>query len=294
MSVTVSSRSRDTWLGGVVPAVKDVAAHNELLRMLIVKDLKIKYKASAIGLFWSLLNPLLMMLVYTAIFGTIFGAQKPEFPIYVLSGLLAWTFFGTTLPAATTSVVANSNLVKKTRFPTSLLPSSVALSGLVNFVISLVLLFGLVAVYRHPLGPSLLLLPVLVFAETCFVIGLGLLLSSLNVFFRDVEHFLGIVLTVWFFATPIIYPREQIHGNELASTIIKVNPMTWLVESYQDIFYGSPDAVHAGTATTYLGTFTTTWPNPRPLLGFIALSLALLVVGFVTFVRLSHRFVEEV
>ena len=294
MSVTVTSRSRDRLFAGIIPALKDIAGHRELLRMLVIKDLKIKYKASAIGLFWSLLNPLLMMLVYTAIFGAIFGGSKPEFPIYVLSGLLAWTFFGTALPTATLSVVANSNLVKKTRFPTSLLPASVAISGLVNFLISLVLLFGLVAFYRHPLGPSLVLLPVLVLAETAFVVGLGLLLSALNVFFRDIEHFLGIVLTVWFFATPIIYPRETIQGNRLATAIITINPMTWLVEAYQNIFYGSPNTLHDGAKTTYLGTFATAWPNYRPLLGFVALSVVLLVVGFITFTRLSHRFVEEV
>jgi lipopolysaccharide transport system permease protein len=294
MSVTITSRSRDSVIAGIAPALRDIAGHWELLRMLVIKDLKIKYKASAIGLFWSLLNPLLMMLVYTAIFGTVFKNQKPQFPIFIMSGLLAWTFFGTTLPGATLSIVANNNLIKKTRFPNSLLPISIVVSGLINFLISLVLLFGLVAFYRHPLGPSLLLLPVVVIAETAFIAGLGLLLSGLNVFFRDVEHFLGILLTVWFFATPVIYPREAIQGSKAASFLLQVNPMTWCVGAYQDIFYGSPDAVTQAGAKHFLGSFSTAWPNPRPFVGFVAVSLLLLVVGFVTFTRLSHRFVEEV
>ena len=262
--------------------------------MLVIKDLKIKYKASVLGLGWSLLNPLLLMLVYTAIFGALFKSQKPQFPIFILSGLLAWNFFGTSLPGATLSIVGNSNLVKKTRFPNSLLPLSVVISGLINYLISLVLLFGFMVAYAHPVGPSLLLLPVLILAQFAFTAGLSLLLSSLNVFFRDIEHFLGIVLTVWFFATPIIYPREAIQGSAVASFIIKINPMTWLIGSYQDIFYGSADSVASGSGRSFLGTFTSIWPNYKPLLGFSALSLALLVVGFVTFVRLSHRFVEEV
>lgn len=294
MSVTVTSRSRDTLFGGVMPAVRDVANHGDLLRMLVVKDLKIKYKASALGLGWSLVNPLLLMLVYTAIFGAVFKNQKPQFPIFILSGLLAWNFFGTSLPAATLSIVGNASLVKKTRFPTSLLPMSIVLSGLINYLISLVLLFVFMVVFRHPVGLSLGLLPVIILAQTAFTAGLSLLLASLNVLFRDVEHFLGILLTVWFFATPIIYPREAIQGSRLANLILQVNPMTWCIGAYQDIFYGSADRVASGGAKHFLGTFTSIWPNYRPVAGFILLSAVLLLVGFVTFTKLSHRFAEEV
>lgn len=262
--------------------------------MLVIKDLKIKYKASVLGLGWSLLNPLLLMLVYTAIFGAVFKNQKPQFPIFILSGLLAWNFFGTALPTATLSIVGSANLIKKTRFPTSLLPISIVLSGLINYLISLMLLFGFMIFYRHPVGPSMLLLPVMLLAQTAFTGGLSLLLSSLNVLFRDIEHFLGILLTVWFFATPIIYPREAIQGSRLASILLQVNPMTWCIGVYQDIFYGSADSATNNGAKTFGGTFTTIWPNPKPLLGFIALSAAMLVIGFITFTKLSHRFAEEV
>jgi ABC-2 type transport system permease protein len=294
MSVTVTSRSRDNVLAGIGPALRDVAGHRELLRMLVVKDLKIRYKASALGLLWSLLNPLLMMLVYTAIFGAVFKNQRPQFPIFILSGLLAWNFFGTALPTATVSIVGSAGLIKKTRFPNSLLPLSVVLSGLINYLISLVLLAGLLIFYRHMIGPSIVLLPVLILAQVLFTAGLGLLLSSLNVLFRDVEHFLGIILTVWFFATPIIYPRESLTGSRFAGTLVQLNPMTWLVSAYQDVFYGVPDSIPAGNAKHFLGTFHSTWPNPRPLFGFIALAITLAVVGFVVFTRLAHRFPEEV
>ena len=185
------------------------------------------------------------------------------------------------------SLVGNSNLVRKTRFPTSLLPASVVLSNCINFLISLLLLFGLVLIFRHPLGISLVMLPVLVAAQVAFTLGISLLLSALNVYFRDVEHFLGILLTVWFFATPILYPREAVvnRGNEAARLIIELNPMTWLVGAYRSIFYGDVDSA---------GHFVNAWPNPRPLWGFVALSAVLLVFGFVVFVRLSRRFVEEV
>lgn len=287
MAVNVSAAGRVGLVSGTVAAVKDVVDHYELLRMLVIKDLKIKYKASAVGLLWSLISPLMMMLIYTAIFGTIFKSSKPDFPVFILSGLLAWNFFGTALPAATVSVVGNNNLVRKTRFPTSLLPASVVLSNGINFLISLLLLFGLVLVYRHPLGITLVLLPVLIVAQVAFTLGIALLLSALDVFFRDVEHFLGIVLTVWFFATPILYPREAVvnRGNEAARLIIELNPMTWLVGAYRSIFYGETDR---------FGHFVNAWPNPRPLLSFIGLAALLLTLGFVVFVRLSRRFVEEV
>jgi lipopolysaccharide transport system permease protein len=292
--VTVNSRAQANPFAGVVPALRDLASHWELFRMLVIKDLRIKYKASALGLGWSLLNPLLMMAIYSVIFGALLGGSKPQFPIYVLSGLLAWNFFGTALPSATLSIVGSANLIKKTRFPTALLPLSIVSSGLINYLISLVLLAGLLVFYRHPVGLSLLLLPVVILAQFVFTAGLSLLLSSLNVLFRDIEHFLGILLTVWFFATPIIYPRNQLQGSRLASLIIQVNPMTWCVEAYQNIFYGSADPVAGSDGKHFLGTFTTVWPNYKPLLGFIALAVILFVVGFITFIRLAHRFPEEV
>ena len=294
MSATVTSVARRPVLGGAVDALRDVAGHLELLRMLVVKDLKIRYKASALGLFWSLLNPLMMMLVYTAIFGAVFKNQRPQFPIFILSGLLAWNFFGTALPLATISIVGNANLIKKTRFPTSLLPFSVVLSGLINYLISLVLLFGLLVFYHHGVGPSIVLLPLLIVAQVLFTVGLGLMLSSLNVLFRDVEHFLGIILTVWFFATPIIYPRESLAGSRFASVLVQVNPMTWLIGAYQDVFYGVPDSTGSGKAQHFLGTFQNTWGNPRPIVGFVVLSIVLAVGGFLVFTRLARRFPEEV
>lgn len=258
-------------------SLRDVGMHLGLLRLLVVKDLKIKYKASAIGLAWSLLNPLLLMLVYTLIFGAIFKQKQPAFPIYILSGLLAWNFFSTSLNGATLAVVANGGLVKKVRFPASLLPLSMVLSGFVNYLISLSLLALLMLGYRHPVGLSLLLLPVLLLSELAFVSGLGLLLSALNVFFRDVEHFLGILLTVWFFATPVIYPPPSVVGmHGAAALLININPMTWLIGGYHDVFYYAP-----------------AWPSWPQLGAFIALSLVLLVGGFVVFTAMSRRFVEE-
>ena len=294
MSATVTSVGRRPVLGDAVNALRDVAGHLELLRMLVIKDLKIRYKASALGLFWSLLNPLMMMLVYTAIFGAVFKNQRPQFPIFILSGLLAWNFFGAALPLATISIVGNAGLVKRTRFPNSLLPLSAVLSGLVNYLISLVLLFGLLLFYRHGVGPSIVLLPFLIVSQVLFTAGLGLLLSSLNVLFRDVEHFLGIVLTVWFFATPIIYPRESLSGSRFAGTLVQINPMTWLISAYQDVFYGVPDSTGIDKTQHFLGTFHSTWGNPRLILGFFVLSVILAISGFLLFTRLAHRFPEEV
>lgn len=286
MAITVDSRAEARVLGGTWRSFLDVLDHLELLRMLVIKDLKIKYKASAIGLLWSLLNPLLMMLVYSAIFGAVIKSPRPQFPIFIMAGLLPWNFFATSIQPATLSIVGSAALVKKTRFPNALLPLSIVISGFINFLISMVLLFGLLAFYRHPLGVSIVALPVLLVSELLFIGGLSLLLSSLNVLFRDIEHFLGILLTVWFFATPILYPRSAIQ-NPLASTVLGLNPMTWLIEGYQAIFYGVAQVEAPGR-------FAAGWPQGRLTLAFCLLSVALFVVGFLTFARLSRRFGEEV
>lgn len=290
MAVTVSSEAERSIIPGTLAAIRDLRDHLELLWVLVIKDLKIRYKASSLGLLWSLLNPLALMLVYTAIFGAVFKSQRPQFPVFILSGLLVWNFFATALPLATVTVVGNANLVKKMRFPTSLLPAAAVLSGFINFLISLLLLIGLLLAYRHPVGPSIIWLPVLLLAQVAFTAGLGWLLAGLNVLFRDVEHFLGIIITVWFFATPIIYPREVVQGSSVGGFILSINPMTWLVSAYQAIFYGRPE--QRGAAFT--GRTLQAWPDPATTVAFVALSAVLLVVGFVTFNRLSRRFVEEV
>lgn len=260
----------------VVEEFLEMVRHRELLRLLVVKELKLKYKGTVLGMAWSLLNPLLMMLVYSAVFSVIarFG-NLPRYPIFLLSGLLPWTALAGVIASASISIVINGHLVRRVRFPREFLPLSSVGANLFNLLPSFAILTLLALAFRQPLGWPLVMLPLLVLLQALFSVGIALVLSALTVYFRDIEHLVGIGTTVWFFGTPVIYPLNSFAGHRF-SAILMLNPMTWLITSYQDIWHEN------------------TWPDPHLLLLFAGVSVLLCVVGGVTFNRLQRRFAEEV
>src|ERR1700730_4451170 len=259
----------------LVAELHDIKGHLDLLVLLVQKDLKVKYKGTALGFFWSLLNPLLMMVVYALVFSIIVRFQIARYPVFLLAGLLPWNAFTTMITAASTSLVANANLVRRVRFPLEFLPLTSVLSGLVNLMLSLAILLVFALLFRQPLGAPLILLPLLLVIQLVFTTGVCLVLSALLVYFRDLEYLVGIGLTALFFLTPIIYPLSAVGGNRLA-IILKLNPMTWLITSYQSIWHDNA------------------WPKPSYLVAFAAMSLLVLLLGRFVFRRLQGRFAEEV
>jgi ABC-2 type transport system permease protein len=270
-NLTVSWPARPS----LVAEINDIKRHLDLLVLLVQKDLKVKYKGTALGFFWSLLNPLLMMIVYALVFSVIVRFQVERYPVFLLAGLLPWNAFTTMITAASTSVIANANLVRRVRFPLEFLPLTSVLSGLVNLLLSLGILLIFALAFRQPLGPPLLVLPLLLVLQTLFTTGVCLILSALLVYFRDIEYLVTVGLTTLFFLTPVIYRLDFLGGSRLA-TFVKVNPLTWLIVSYQDIWHENR------------------WPNPRYLLAFAVTSVLLLLVGRLVFRRLQRRFAEEV
>jgi len=243
-----------------------------------------------LGNLWSLLNPLLYMLVYTAVFSKLvrFPTGGVAYPVYLLSALLAWNFFSQAVSYSCNSVLDNGSLVKKVRFPWMLLTVSAVIAALVNYLISLLLLLPLLYFFHVKVGAPLLMAPVMALVTFVFALGLGLLVAAGNVYFRDIQYMLAIVLQVWFFLTPIIYPISVADavpkpGNGAADSsyhvfhwVVYLNPFTWIASTFQDSIAFNR------------------WPShPLGLAYSVAVAVALLGVGIVVYNRFSGRFAEE-
>lgn len=253
---------------------------NELLRYremffgLVGREVRARYKGSALGFLWSLLNPLMMMGVYSLIFAVYMRINIPHYAVFLFCGLLPWTWFATTVHNATAAIVANSNLIKKVYFPLEILPLVNVTTNLVNFVFSLPVLFLFVVVSHVPLTLNILLLPVLMVLQFLLSLGVALILCTLNAFFRDVEQLLGPVMLAWFYLTPVVYDANAI--PEKFKFLFYVNPMAPLIESYQAVLYhGRP-------------------PEPLHLAFSAGTGLLLFLVGYVVFYRHKFTFAEVV
>jgi ABC-2 type transport system permease protein len=269
----------------------------ELLAELVRKDLKVKYKNSALGFAWSLANPLLYLAVFSLVFSVLLPNGVPSFAVFFMAGFLVWNFFNLATLTATGAVVGNANLVRKVRFPRVVLPlSSVGFSG-VHFLLQLLVLFVvLVPFYPDAFGPQLwLLLPALAVAVT-FTVAMSLLASALNVRYRDVQHLLEVTLLAWFWLTPIVYPvtvvRDHAAAHPWLFDLYMANPMAAVVVAMQRALYVHPEVLVNGRMTQILPAdgygFYLTWLGVAG-----ATALALLAVGLWTFRRLQADFAEE-
>jgi len=271
----------------------------ELLAELVRKDLKVKYKNSALGFVWSMANPLLYLAVFTLVFSVLLPNGVPRFAVLFMSGFLVWSFFNQATLGATGAVVGNANLVRKVRFPRVVLPlASVGFSG-VHFALQLLVFFlFLVPFYPDAFGAQLwLLLPALAVA-LIFTVAMSLLASALNVRYRDVQHLLEIVMLAWFWLTPIVYPvtvvRDRLAARGLSwlFEVYMANPMTAAVVAAQRAVYNHPVVTADGRRLEVLPAggygFYLRWLGVAA-----AISLALLALGLWTFRRLQADFAEE-
>ena len=268
----------------LVARLRELYAYRELVRNLVVSDLKARYKNSVFGFFWSLLNPLAMMLVFTLVFGLLNPNVKIEkYPLFLLCGLLPWNYFSASVLGSLYSVVGNGNLIKKVYFPRAVLPIANVLSQLVNFLLAFIVLFIALLVFQANLSPWLWLLPVVILIQTLFTIGIALVLSTLNVFYRDTGMIMDVVMLAWFFLTPVFY-SAAILPNSLTVFGITINPqrllfilnpMASLVTIYRDLLYWG--------YRTDLDFFVRT----------AVTALAALVFGLWFFHRYADRFGEE-
>jgi ABC-2 type transport system permease protein len=280
----VANRLRELW------------RYRELLVGLVRKELKVKYKNSVLGFMWSMLNPALTLVVFYVVFQLVLRAGIPYFAIYLLSGLLVWNLFSSSLPAATTSVVANAALVKKVAFPREILALASVGAGLVHFFLQALVLVGALIVFRYAVSPTyLVLVPFALLVLVVFLSALGILLAAVNVYLRDTQHLIELALLAWFWMTPIVY-QYRLVADRLGerSWLVFLNPITAVTLSFQRAIYNRVDARGPD------GTIIHILPAGAPISWYAtrlaivgAASVVLLLIALKVFGRLEGNFAEE-
>jgi ABC-2 type transport system permease protein len=250
--------------------LRDVARQSSLLVELVHRDLTVRYKRSFLGFFWTMLHPLLLMLIFVVIFSTLFGPRAPHYETYFLSAYVAWNFFSQTAVNAMAGVAWNGPLMKRVRVPPSIFTLSTTVSGLVNLGLSLIVLFAIMLIVGAPLRPALLFLPASLLLVGIFTLGVSLALTAVSVVFGDVREMVQAGLPALMYLTPIIYPISVV--PERYRWLIKLNPMTYIVEIVRDpIYYGII-------------------PSRATLLVATVVSLGALAVGWMIFRHMAPRF----
>lgn len=242
-----------------------------LLLQLINRDIKVKYKRSILGVFWSVLNPLFMMIVINMVFSHLFRFDIENFPVYFLSGLIIFSFFSEATSISMNSIISNSSLINKVYMPKYIFPVSKVLSSAINLGFAFVALMMVMMVTNVNISATILLFPIAFLYVIVFTLGFSLILSTLAVFFRDVIHLYGVLLMAWMYFTPIIYPINIIPEKYLI--ILRLNPMYYLVEYFRHL------------------SIYSTMPSLELNIYCLLISLTSLVIGLVVFKNYQNKFI---
>ena len=230
--------------------LRDLWAYRELLVFLTWRDLKVRYKQTVLGVAWAVLQPLFMMLIFTLFFGRLAGvaSEGVPYPLFAFAGLVLWTFFANSVTASSNSLVGNANLITKVYFPRLMMPAAAVVAGVVDFALALVILAGLMIYYGVGLTAGVLMLPVLLFVTVLFALGAGMLLSALNVKYRDIRYALPFLIQLWLFVSSVILPSSAVPARW--RWLLALNPMSALVENFRAALFGRPfDWPSLGLAT---------------------------------------------
>jgi ABC-type polysaccharide/polyol phosphate export permease len=260
--------------------LRNLLRYRQLIQSLVTRELKARYRGSVLGFFWSFINPLLMLLIYTFVFATVLPNRAPDiqpYALFMFCGILPWTWFSASLLESSNVLISGGNLIKKVLFPAEVLPIVTVLANMVHFFLGLPIVVIFLAYYRlMPDAVDMLWFPLVVLVQLLFTTGLALLVSALTVHFRDFKDILGNVVTFWFFATPIIYPMRMV-VEQGGKFWMDINPISHLAISYQEILF-------------YPGSFG----HWRWLLALGGVSIVLFLAGYFVFDRLRDSFAEEV
>ena len=274
---------------------KQIWDYRMMIKGLIHRDLRGRYKGSVLGFFWTFLNPLLQLVVYTILFGILLKSNIPDFYLYLFIGLIPWIFMSTCVSGGSGCILEQKSLVTKVRFPREVIPISYATTAFINMLFTFIVIFAVLGVqmtinswsYGYPVNPNgeafnflpILSLPLVFLIEYMLGLGMTFLCSTITVYLRDMQHILGIVTMLWCYCTPIMYSLENILGPEQYQKYYPIflyaNPMTSIIEGYHNILY------------------TGTWPNFLNLLVGLGYAVVFLVVGFLVFEKGKKRFAEE-
>lgn len=293
VNTTAQPQTRRYRLGGQLgmrASLRQIWDFRDLVLNLVIRDLKVRYKYSVLGILWSLLNPLLMMLIFALVFTLFLKQNIVHFPVFFLTGQLPWNFLQSSVMGATGTIVGNGGLIKKVYFPREVLPLAFVLSNLVHFGLALLVLGGFIIVTGIGFTQYLIWLPLIIFLNFLFVLGFGFFTSAVNVFYRDTMMIMDVALQAWFFLTPIFYSLDIIpelvtwggYEIQLQRLVRWLNPMASIIDLYRSVLYGdTSNAI----------------PGP-PDLGFLirtaVTALVVFFVGWWVFRRFSPKFGEEV
>lgn len=270
----------------IMKNLKELYDYRQMIFSLVKKDLRGRYKGSVLGFLWTFLNPLLQLIVYSIVFSTIFRSGIQKFYLYLFVGLLPWMFFSSALTVGSVSVISSKDMVKKIYFPREVLPIAYVTSSFVNMLLCFLVVFAVMIV--GGIDPdsvfhwtALLYLPIVMIVEYVLALGFAMIASALTVYFRDLEHILGIITMAWMYATPILYDISMIQnilvekGMEKLMHLYMLNPMTPIIVAYHQILY-------YGQA-----------PDLSTLLSAVVLGLFFLILGYLIFRKLQRGFAEE-
>lgn len=257
----------------MINVFKNLYQYRELLKTNVKKEIRGKYKNSFLGVLWSFLNPLLQIAVYAIVFPLILRNTQENYVIFLCCGLIPWTFFSTAITRASFTMVENENILKKVYFPREILPISVVTSEAVNFMISTIIILTFVIFGGLGITKYVLFYPIILVVQYLLVLAISLIVSSICVYIRDLQHFIGIFIQLLFYATPVVYSAETIPEN--FAWVLKINPMTYIIDGYRNIFYNQ------------------TAPDVKALLILLLILIVAIAVGYVIFNKLQKGFAEE-
>lgn len=248
--------------------------YRDMITSLVRRELRGKYEKSVLGFLWAFLGPLFQILIYAIVFTTVFHNDMPNYYIYLMTGMLPWNFLAESLSTGTGAIIYNAEMVKKIYFPREVLVIGEVNAKLVNMLLSFIVMAGFLLVSGVGFSYHIILLPVVVLGEYLFALGMAFLVSAITVYCRDLEYVINVILMAWVWATPIMYTRDGI-DNLFFNIVLKVNPVTYIVESYQGIFY-----YHE-------------WPTTQDLILPIVYGGLIVIIGYIVFGILKRRFAEE-
>lgn len=255
-------------------SIKEIYNYRQMLISLVHKELRGKYKASALGFAWAFINPLLQLIVYTMVFSVILRANIDKYYIFLFVALVPWMFFYTSIVGGSTSVVDSGNLIKKIYFPREILPMAYVTSAFINMIIAFIVVFAVLVVTSYGLNfTAMIFLPVVMVVEYVFVLGVTFIVSSLDVYFRDISYILSVLVMAWQYMTPVMYPAEWV--PEKYMFVWKLNPMTAIISAYRDILYYKRI------------------PKMNTLMLMLFVGMFFLISGYLIFRKLQKGFAEE-
>lgn len=258
----------------MIKKLKELFSYREMIRSLVRKDLRGRYKSSVLGFLWTFINPLCQIIIYTVVFSHIFRMGIDRYYLFLTVVMIPWVFFSSSLSGGAMSIVNSKDLLTKIYFPREVLPISFVTSCFVNMLLSMIVVFGIIFVSGWGVAwNAVFFLPIVMGIEYILCLGLTMVISACTVFFRDLEHIVSVLLMAWIYLTPVMYDIEYVPDS--LKTIFYINPMTSIALAYRKILYYKSE------------------PDLSTMASALAIGFAALLLGSLIFSRLQKKFVEE-